>query len=177
MESQRLILRQLDPVKDAEDYYEGISTVDLDIWSSREKASLDKVRQHLKFNAAAYRRKSLLAWGVASKDSGKVIGYIRLSDFENQTKAELAYWLHADHRRKGLMSEALRTIISYSISELGLHRIQAYVRTDNLPSRQLLNSLHFQQEGLLRKYQLRADGWADMYVFSLLADDWQQRMQ
>jgi len=57
LESQRLLLRQLDPETDAADYYDGISKVNLDIWSSREKASLEKVKQHLEFNAAAYRRK------------------------------------------------------------------------------------------------------------------------
>lgn len=169
--TDRLRLRQLDPESDAAAYYEGISTVGLEIWTSREKGSLEKTRQHLKFENAAYRRKSVLAWGITLKDSGKVIGYVRLSEFENQTRAEIAYWLHAEHRRQGLMSEALRVVIPCGFESLGLHRIQAYVRADNPASQRLLLALGFQQEGLLRKYQLRADGWADMFIFSLLAGE------
>lgn len=173
LQSERLRLRQIDPEADAAAYFEGISTVSLPIWTSMEKESLEKTKRRLEFDASAFRRKSVVSWGIALREQNTIIGYARLSEFENQTKAELAYWLNERYRRQGLMSEALRTVVGFAFGQLGLHRIQAYVRDDNIASQQLLLSLGFTEEGLLRKYQLRSDGWADMRIYAMLREDWQ----
>jgi ribosomal-protein-alanine N-acetyltransferase len=67
---------------------------------------------------------------------------------------------------------------------VGLHRVEADIRPENLPSQRLVERLGFQREGLLRRY-LDIDGdWRDHISYALLAEDlpagvlarWQQRI-
>jgi ribosomal-protein-alanine N-acetyltransferase len=54
---------------------------------------------------------------------------------------------------------------------VGLHRLQADIRPENLRSQRLVERLGFRQEGLLRRY-LDIDGdWRDHLSYALLAED------
>ncbi|ADG19349.1 Ribosomal-protein-alanine N-acetyltransferase [Paraburkholderia atlantica] len=69
---------------------------------------------------------------------------------------------------QGLMREALTAAITYIFDEIGLHRIMANFRPENVRSEQLLKRLGFEREGLARSY-LRINGvWADHVLTSLI---------
>ncbi|MBW0445137.1 GNAT family N-acetyltransferase [Paraburkholderia phenoliruptrix] len=69
---------------------------------------------------------------------------------------------------QGLMREALSSAISYVFDSIGLHRIMANYRPENVRSEQLLKRLEFEKEGLARSY-LRINGvWADHVLTSLI---------
>jgi ribosomal-protein-alanine N-acetyltransferase len=75
-----------------------------------------------------------------------------------------------DHRRegKGLMREALVAAIEYMFERIGLHRIMASYRPENVRSERLLRGLGFEREGFARAY-LKIDGaWADHVLTSLI---------
>jgi ribosomal-protein-alanine N-acetyltransferase len=73
---------------------------------------------------------------------------------------------------QGLMREALRAVIDYSFSGLGLHRIEAYVLADNARARRLLRNLGFRAEGVLRAHRLLRGEYRDAVVLSLLEQEW-----
>ncbi len=65
------------------------------------------------------------------------------------------------------MREALTPAISYIFDQVGLHRVMANFRPENVRSAQLLERLGFEREGLARSY-LRINGvWADHVLTSL----------
>lgn len=80
-----------------------------------------------------------------------------------------------DARGLGLASEAITLLIRYCFDELGLHRIWARIIEDNSPSLHLFGKLGFQKEGVLRQHVLRRGQYRDMYLFSLLKDEWALR--
>jgi [ribosomal protein S5]-alanine N-acetyltransferase len=54
---------------------------------------------------------------------------------------------------------------------VGLHRVQADIRPENVRSQRLVERLGFRQEGRLHRY-LDIDGdWRDHFTYSLLAEE------
>ena len=70
-----------------------------------------------------------------------------------------------------MASLAVALVCDHAFGAVGLHRVQADIRPENLPSQRLVERLGFRQEGLLRRY-LDIDGaWRDHLAYALLAED------
>ena len=83
----------------------------------------------------------------------------------------MGYWMGENYARQGLMTDAVKAVVSFSFEELGLHRIEAACVPENIPSRDLLRKIGFKEEGYARKY-LRINGrWQDHLLFAWLSTD------
>jgi len=61
--------------------------------------------------------------------------------------------------------------LPFAFDDLHLHRVEAACQPDNAPSRALLTSVGFTEEGMARAY-LRINGaWRDHLLFGLNAGD------
>lgn len=90
---------------------------------------------------------TLLNWTITLKDDDAclgVFGFYRM--FPEHFRAELGYMLHPSYQGKGLMKEALQSIIQFGFSELNLHTIEAVIDPENIASEKLLQSLGFKKE-------------------------------
>ncbi|MBM3917348.1 MAG: GNAT family N-acetyltransferase [Sphingomonadales bacterium] len=93
---------------------------------------------------------------LVEKSSGNVIGWAGYHSWAKQHhRAELFYSLKADEfKRKGYMTEALEPILAYGKNEMELHRIEAFVATDNIASNRLMAIFGFQKEATIKhRYQ------------------------
>jgi ribosomal-protein-serine acetyltransferase len=105
--------------------------------------------------------------------AGRICGMTGLHEVrEADRRAELGYWLAADHQGAGLMTAAVRVLVAYGFGELGLHRIAIHVAPDNARSRAIPERLGFVHEGRLREHQRFGDRWVDSEVYGMLAADW-----
>lgn len=105
---------------------------------------------------------------------GDLIGLVNLDglDWPN-SHVEIGIALtDPEARGLGLAAEAIALLTSYCFGELGLHRIWARIIEDNSPSLHLFGKLGFQKEGALRQHVLRRGRYRDMYLYSLLKDEW-----
>jgi ribosomal-protein-alanine N-acetyltransferase len=83
----------------------------------------------------------------------------------------LGYQLDQREINQGLMTEALRSAITFAFDELKLHRIEANVMPRNLRSSRVLTKLGFVEEGLARQY-LKINGvWEDHIHYVILNDN------
>ncbi len=83
----------------------------------------------------------------------------------------LGYWIDRRVAGRGMASLAVALVCDHAFGAVGLHRVQADIRPENLPSQRLVERLGFRQEGLLRRY-LDIDGaWRDHIAYALLAED------
>jgi ribosomal-protein-alanine N-acetyltransferase len=83
----------------------------------------------------------------------------------------LGYWIDRAVAGRGMASLAVALICDHAFGQVGLHRLQADIRPENVPSQRLVERLGFRREGLLRRY-LDIDGdWRDHYCYALLAED------
>ena len=70
-----------------------------------------------------------------------------------------------------MASLAVALVCDHVFGPVGLHRIEADIRPENLPSQRLVERLGFRQEGLHRRY-LDIDGdWRDHLAYALLAEE------
>src|SRR5688500_2210861 len=83
----------------------------------------------------------------------------------------LGYWIDRRVAGRGMASLAVALVCDHAFGEVGLHRVQADIRPENVPSQRLVERLGFRPEGLLRRY-LDIDGdWRDHIAYALLAED------
>lgn len=83
----------------------------------------------------------------------------------------LGYWIDRSVAGRGMASLAVALVCDHAFGAVGLHRVEADIRPENLPSQRLVERLAFRREGLLRRY-LDIDGdWRDHVSYALLAED------
>jgi ribosomal-protein-alanine N-acetyltransferase len=97
---------------------------------------------------------------LMEKETNVVIGWAGYHSWAKQHhRAEIFYSLKKDeYKRKGYMSEALQPILDYGKTEMDLHRIEAFVATDNIASNRLMEKFGFQKEATIKhRYQFGDD--------------------
>ncbi len=76
---------------------------------------------------------------------------------------------------KGYMTEALVGMLDYMYGNLELNRVQALVDPRNEASLRLIEKQGFQRDGLLRSYEYERGAYVDLYMLSLLREEWESR--
>jgi ribosomal-protein-alanine N-acetyltransferase len=85
--------------------------------------------------------------------------------------AYVGYWIGAHVAGGGAATAAVALAVDHCFSRVGLHRIEATVRPENVRSLRVLAKLGFREEGLLRRY-LEVDGdWRDHLVLAVTEED------
>lgn len=117
--------------------------------------------------------KSFRSFQLIDKASDEIIGWCGYHTwYTEHSRAEIGYGLFDDSfKQKGMMSEALKTILEYGFITMKLHRIEALVATYNIPSLKLLDKMNFKKEGVLREHYLVNDRMEDSVIFSLLKNE------
>ena len=109
----------------------------------------------------------------AVRVDGRLAGQVTLDNIVRGAvrSGYLGYWIDREVAGRGVASLAVALVCDHAFGPVGLHRVEADIRPENLPSRRLVERLGFQQEGLLRRY-LDIDGdWRDHFAYALLAED------
>jgi ribosomal-protein-alanine N-acetyltransferase len=109
----------------------------------------------------------------AVRVEGRLAGQVTLDNVVRGAlrSGYLGYWIDRAVAGRGMTSLAVALVCDHAFGDVGLHRVEADIRPENLPSQRLVERLGFQREGLLRRY-LDIDGaWRDHYAYALLAED------
>jgi ribosomal-protein-alanine N-acetyltransferase len=101
---------------------------------------------------------------------GPILGQVSLRNVIRGAfqACHLGYSLDQQAVGKGLMFEALTTVITYAFDEMSLHRIMANYIPTNDRSGRLLRRLGFVVEGYARDYLFLAGKWQDHVLTSLV---------
>ncbi|MEU7763992.1 GNAT family protein [Nocardia sp. NPDC049190] len=85
--------------------------------------------------------------------------------------AWIGYWVAKDLSGQGVATAALALGLDHCFESVGLHRVEATVRPENLASQAVLRNVGFREEGLLRRY-LDVDGaWRDHLLVGLTVEE------
>jgi len=109
----------------------------------RTKNTSDAIKFIKELNENIENSKSI-AWGITLKNDSKIIGTICLWNFsKNNKNAEVGYDLNPQFQGKGIMNEALKSILEYGFDSLNLDFIEAYTHRANESSKKLLEKNKF----------------------------------
>ena len=85
--------------------------------------------------------------------------------------AAIGYWLDEDNVGRGIITDAVKTMIRYAFDELAINRIEIRAAVGNIKSRAIPERLGFRQEGILRQAECVNGIFMDMAVYVLLKSD------
>jgi ribosomal-protein-alanine N-acetyltransferase len=153
----RAHLRRWEPTR-GHDYWT------LPYWQRQLEAVREEVRRGDGYRTALVPRDDL---------GGAVIGVANLSQIVRgpSQSAILGYSLDAEHEGLGLMREGLAGLVEFAFDVLGLHRLQACYRPENVRSARVLEALAFEREGLARAYLFIEGAWRDHVLAARLNPD------
>lgn len=82
---------------------------------------------------------SSVTWGITFLDNPKIIGTICLWNISEDYKtAEAGYDLNPNFQGKGIMREALNSVLSFGFKEINLDKVTAFTHKENKSSKNLL---------------------------------------
>jgi ribosomal-protein-alanine N-acetyltransferase len=142
------------------------------VWA-RDELTKGAFRRRIKRYQKETRQDTAYAFFVYRKADDQLLGGCTLSNVRRGvTQAcALGYWIGQRFARQGFMFDAVRALIPFVFSTLGLHRIEAACLPSNTASQNLLTKAGFRQEGLARKYLQINGEWRDHVLFALLEDE------
>jgi RimJ/RimL family protein N-acetyltransferase len=174
IETERLLLRPLDPDGDTEDVYAYTSRPDVCRYIPFEPKSRDQVREFL-----ATRRATLddegqpLGLAAVLRETGRVIGDLVLFWRSREHGCgELGYVFNPRFHGHGYATEACAAVLEIAFDGLGLHRVIARIDARNDPSAGVLRRLGMRQEAYLVQNEWFKGEWSDEIDFAILASEW-----
>jgi len=170
LKTGRLVLRPL-TLADAPGvfaYASDPAVTDFLFWGPHE--ALQETEEYLKAVVRQYQTGEDGPWGIALRETGKIIGNIHLMDMDaTHRKAEVGFVLARAYHNQGMMTEALREVLKYALGELGLNRVEGFCVVDNLASAAVMRKAGMTREGRLQEYLFQKGAFRDFYVYSKLA--------
>jgi len=167
--TDRLVLRWLEP-RDLDDLLVIFSDPRvMRYWSRPPYQDREEVAGLLRDIHRLFREQILFQWGLALRDSDRVVGTCTLFNVDlRNRRAEVGYALARAHWGQGLVREAVRTVIDLAFGPLDLRRLEADIDPRNQASMNVVEALGFRREGLLRERWEVSGELADSFVYGLL---------
>jgi ribosomal-protein-alanine N-acetyltransferase len=110
------------------------------------------------------------------RDGGDIVGFLNLGEIIRGSleQAFIGYGGVAGHEGKGYMTEAMQLVLREAFTTLKLHRIEANIQPENLPSIALARRAGFVREGFSPRY-LKINGrWRDHERWAINAERWRE---
>jgi RimJ/RimL family protein N-acetyltransferase len=138
LETERLILRPFEPgdEEDIHAVYSDPST--FEYLGSEPKESIEDTREVLARVEQRLRERGLALGAAVERASGRVIGDCGLQHLEDGEQVEVGYRMGREYRGRGYTTEAARAWLTYGLDTLGLDRIVAVVRPENVASTRVM---------------------------------------
>ncbi len=170
IETERLLLRRMKP-KDASVILTLRSDETVMKYIDRERTkSLTEAEQFLAKIDASIVSNNGIMWGIVLKKEPEElignIGYWRL--IKEHYRAEVGYMLHPDHWKKGIMKEALLSVIDFGFDKMNLHSIEANINPGNEASAKILEATGFIKEAYFKEDFYFNGVFGDTIIYSRL---------
>jgi ribosomal-protein-alanine N-acetyltransferase len=114
-------------------------------------------------------------WTIFVKESGEAVGMTGFLDIRPQHRGlEIGRtWIARAHQGTRVNPESKYLLLRHAFEDLGAVRVQFKTDLHNLHSQRALEKLGATREGVLRRYQMRSNGFVrDTVMFSILAEEW-----
>lgn len=147
LKTERLLLRKIkESDSDVILFLRSDKTVNkfIERTENRKTKNKNDALKFIKEITEAIEKNKSISWGITLKDNPQIIGTICLWNFSKDKKnAEVGYDLNPKFQQKGIMNEALKSIINFGFNTLKLNKIEAYTHKHNLSSKNLLEKNKF----------------------------------
>ncbi len=106
----------------------------------------------------------------------KLVGRVGIHFISEANKCgAIGYWLSKDATGNGIITNACKKILAYGFEQLNLKRVELKAATTNYKSQAIAERLNFTKEGTLRQAEFVNAEYQDLYLYSMLQEEWQNR--
>ena len=164
--TERLILRQL-VYQDALQIYKLRSDSSVNELVGRNiSPSLEEAKEHITKIAQLVNNGEGIYWGICFKDSDTLIGTICYWNFiPKDGRAEIGYELLPEFHGNGIMTEAIKHVISFGFEKINISIVTAFTSTNNKSSIALLIKSGFSLDN--ESYNSNHDTVTDIVTYTL----------
>lgn len=114
----------------------------------------------------------LYMWKIIGKEEGSFLGVAGMTLSADRFRlGEIYYKLLPKYWGKGFATEVAKGLIKAGFEQFNLHKVEAGVATDNVPSVRVLEKSGMIREGLRRKILPIRGEWKDNYHYAIVEDD------
>src|SRR5690606_9786568 len=134
--------------------------------------SLEGTKAQMEFFKNLEEQGTGIWWAICTKDTLDFCGTIGFTNLNKEhRKAELGFWLLPEYWQQGIITEAIPTVCNYAFEKLNLHRIEAFVETENKASKNSLHKFNFKHEGTLSECEIRNDTYISLDIYAKLSSE------
>lgn len=118
-----------------------------------------------------------ICFAVLPERRQESVGLFRLRELERGFgSAEWEFVIAPEFWGGGLFFTAAPLVVDFAFDVLGVHRLEARAAVHNGRGNGALRKIGAVQEGVLRRSLQQEQGWVDQSLWTLIAEDWRQRM-
>lgn len=177
VETERLLLRPIDPERDVDAMHAYLSRADVCAYIPPEPGTREEIAARLarpgRTRSVLTKEGQVLALAVVLKENGALIGDVVLfwHSAEHRT-GEIGYVLNPDYHGKGYATEAARALLGLAFDGLGLRRVTARIDQENPASAAVLRKIGMRQEAVLVENEWFKGRWSTEVDFAMLDHEW-----
>jgi ribosomal-protein-alanine N-acetyltransferase len=175
LSTERLNLRRMTEADSKEIFFLRSDKQMLQFLDREPAKSIDEAVKWIKMINEGIDNDQFIAWGIELKNETKLIGTITFWNIKKEHyRAEIGYALHTNYQRRGLMQEAIASVLEYGFTKMKLHSVEANVNPANQSSIKLLERNHFVREAYHKENYYYNGKFVDSAIYSLLVSSEQQ---
>ena len=170
IKTQRLLLRKLEKEDCQEIFFLRSDEKVLQYIGKEPILTIEEAEEFIEKISNILLIKEGIMWGITLLENPtKVIGTICFWNLvKEHDRAELGYTLHPDFWRRGIMKEAIESVIDFGFLKMRLHSIEALINPDNKASEALLEATGFKKEGHIKENFYFRGNFQDRSIYSRL---------
>lgn len=174
-QTERMILRELLPQDRAEFLrVHEVSRQHFGPWidEADPEERLERVFQNIETGIEGRRHVRF----VGESADSRIAGFFNLNEIVRGVfdSAYASWYVNVEFSGQGYGTEGVRALLDLAFSKskgLGLHRVQANVVPENLPSIRLAEKVGFRKEGLAERYLRIAGRWQDHVMYAVTVEE------
>jgi RimJ/RimL family protein N-acetyltransferase/predicted enzyme related to lactoylglutathione lyase len=180
VETERLLLRPIDPERDVDAMHAYLSREDVCAYIPPTPGTREQIAERLarpeRTRSVLTKEGQVLALAVVLKETGTLIGDVVLFWHSAQHRSgEIGYAFNPDYHGKGYATEAAEALLRLAFDGLGLRRVTARIDQENPASAAVVRKLGMRQEAVLVENEWFKGRWSTEMDFAILDREWRAR--
>ena len=168
--TDRIRLRQFNAA-DLEHVFKGLSHPDVIKYYGVSFGSLEATKEQMTWFSNLEKNATGIWWAICSKSDGTFLGAAGLNDLDKENKkAEIGFWLLPENWGRGIIAEAVPLILTHAYNNLGLHKVEAFVETENENCKKALLKLKFKLESTQKDCEVKNGKMISIQTYAKFKD-------
>lgn len=137
---------------------------------------IEEAEEFINSRSAAWERAEEYSFAIIDVETKIYLGGVGLNLINRKFQlCNLGYWIRTSATGRSLASKATHLAAQFGLTELGLNRIEVVAAVGNIPSQRAAEKAGAVREGILRKSLPLHGRIHDCVMFSLVAEDFEQK--